>query len=98
MDSKRYSSLALPAIVFVVMGTYGYWALQRELASSRPLTVGANESYEAVGLLKLTLPEIEGLEMSVDGGDFVPAAPIRLSQPGEHIVRHHPRRPRQAPL
>lgn len=58
-----------------------------ELASSRPLALDAETGYEAVGLLKLTLPAIEGLEMSVDGGDYVPAAPIRLAEPGEHVIR-----------
>lgn len=40
MNSQKYAGVVWPLLCAVVMGIYGYWALQRELVSSRPSAVG----------------------------------------------------------
>ncbi|PID38622.1 MAG: hypothetical protein CSB49_04645, partial [Proteobacteria bacterium] len=58
------------------------------LSTSRRLEARKDGSFEAVGLLRLSLPAAIGYEASVDGGPFQKAAIVRLAKPGAHTIRY----------
>lgn len=59
-----------------------------QLKSSRRLERRKDESYEAVGLLRLQLPPPQRYEISVDGAPFRADNVVRLQKPGKHQVRY----------
>lgn len=43
MNPQKYTGVISPVILAVVVGMYGYWAVQRDLVSSRPTTPGEHD-------------------------------------------------------
>lgn len=41
MNTQKYTAYISPAVLAIVVGMYGYWAVQRDLVSSRPATPAA---------------------------------------------------------
>ncbi len=79
IDARRLQSRSSKVITVEVL----------PVDSSRALAPGSSGVLEAVGLLRLDVPDSQrgAVEIDVDGGGFRPAAPIRLSTPGEHILK-----------
>jgi hypothetical protein len=48
MDPHKYTGAAWPLVLAMLVGIYGYWAVQREFISSRPIATSAHDVPEPV--------------------------------------------------